>query len=206
MKLLTQEELAEHQQRVFDGGVKGMAYGLAVALPVSYLAHRRFPYYRSLPPSLKALGVIMVAVPWCVIEAERNGIAYEEEQRKSRPGYIDPNLDEEMAEARRKLLSPKERALDWFDRHRWSVIGASWAASMGGAFGIIMRDPLQTTAQKVVQARIWAQGLTLGVLMASAALSQWHQGPGHPEHPVDHSWRQHLQVPIDPKLDEKVKH
>ncbi len=72
----------------------------------------------------------MITAPWCVIEAERQGMAFEEEQRKQRQGYIDPNINEEMAEARRRLLSPKERALDWADRHRYSIVGGSWAASM----------------------------------------------------------------------------
>jgi len=194
MKLVTQEEAQQHQNEVAKGGAKGFAYGLAVSLPGSYLLHRRWAYYRSLPPSLKALGVVMVVAPWTVIEAERHSMAYEEAQRRKRKGYVDPNLEEEIQEARRQLLSPKERFLDFMDRRRYSVVGGSWALSIAGAFGIIMRDPLQTTAQKVVQARIWAQGLTLGVLIASAALSQWHHNTLDDNHPaVDHSWM--LQVP-----------
>ncbi|KAG8897079.1 Platinum sensitivity protein [Tulasnella sp. 403] len=172
MKLLTQEEAQAHQYVVVKGGAKGFALALATSLSASYLLHKRWAYYRSLPPSLKALGVVMVVAPWTVIEAERQSGFFELEQRRKRAGYVDPNLEEEAAEARRKLLSPKERALDWAARHRYSIVGGSWALSMAGAFGWIMRDPLQTTAQKVVQARIWAQGLTLGVLIASADRSQ----------------------------------
>ncbi|MBH0005030.1 HIG1 domain-containing protein, partial [Pseudoalteromonas sp. SWYJZ12] len=32
------------------------------------------------------------------------------------------------------------------------------------AGAVISRDKYQTTAQKVVQARMWAQGLTIGIL------------------------------------------
>lgn len=37
----------------------------------------------------------MVTAPWCVIEAERQGGYYEQEQWKKRAGYLDPNLSEE---------------------------------------------------------------------------------------------------------------
>lgn len=74
----------------------------------------------------------MIAVPWTVIEAERNSMAYEEEQRRNRKGYVDPNLEEEIQDARRQLLSPKERVLDWMERRRYSIVGGSWALSIAG--------------------------------------------------------------------------
>lgn len=40
---------------------------------------------------------------------------------------------------------------------------------MGLAFAIVGRSPYLTTSQKLVQARVYAQGLTLAVLIASAA-------------------------------------
>lgn len=61
------------------GGAKGFGGGLAFALPVSYLLNQRWPYYRQLPPSLKAFGVILVAVPAFVINAEHGGLKYEKE-------------------------------------------------------------------------------------------------------------------------------
>ncbi|KAG8956850.1 hypothetical protein FRC04_000328 [Tulasnella sp. 424] len=201
MKLLTEEEANAHQHQVLKGGAEGLVYGLATSLPLSYLAHRRWPYYRSLPPSLKALGVVFVTAPWCVIQAERRAMQFEEEQRRKRVGYIDPNYQEEQAELLREQLSPKDRALDWAKRHPFSIVGGSWAVSIAGAFGIIMRDPLQTTAQKVVQARIWAQGLTIGVLMASAVLAQrkGHSYDEPAQAPADHSWVHQLQAMQDVK-------
>jgi len=190
MKLLTQEELQAQQNAVIKGGVKGAAYGLATAIPASYLLHRRWPYYRSLPPSLKALGVVMVAVPWCVIEAERQSGFFEQEQWRLREGYVDPREAERIRFAK---LSAAEKVQDWADRHRYGIVGGSWALSMAASFGIIMRDPLQTMPQKIVQARIWAQGLTIAVLIASGLLTQVGRHSDTPDHKiVDHSWRQHV--------------
>jgi hypothetical protein len=49
-------------------------------------------------------------------------------------------------------------------------VTASWVASMGIAFSLVARNKYLTGAQKLVQARVYAQALTLGVLIATAAL------------------------------------
>jgi hypothetical protein len=41
---------------------------------------------------------------------------------------------------------------------------------MGAAFGLVSRNKFLTGQQKLVQARVYAQGLTLAVLLASFAL------------------------------------
>lgn len=79
-QILTAEEAAAHQQATIVGGAKGFFGGLAVILPASLLAHRRWPYYRALPPSIKALGVVSVVVPSFVIAAEQAGHAFERQR------------------------------------------------------------------------------------------------------------------------------
>ena len=76
-QIVTKEEQDAQQRATVIGGLKGLTGGLAFALPASYYAHRRFPYYRALQPSLKAFGVILVAVPAFVICAERAGQRFE---------------------------------------------------------------------------------------------------------------------------------
>lgn len=76
-QILTEEELKEHNRVVLVGGSKGLFGGLAVSLPASYLAHRRWPYFRALPMSIKALGIISIAVPAFVIAAEQAGHDFE---------------------------------------------------------------------------------------------------------------------------------
>lgn len=57
---------------------------------------------------------------------------FEDEQRRKRVGYIDPNYQEEQAEVLRERLSPQDRALDWAKRHPFSIVGGSWAVSIAG--------------------------------------------------------------------------
>ena len=54
-------------------------------------------------------------------------------------------------------------------KERYKIVGGSWVASMVGAFWLVGRNPYLTGQQKLVQARVYAQGLTLAVLVASAA-------------------------------------
>ncbi len=62
-----------------------------------------------------------------------------------------------------------ERAMDFGRKERYKIVGGSWLASMVAAFAIVNRNPYLSGAQKLVQARVYAQGLTLAVLVASAA-------------------------------------
>lgn len=57
----------------------------------------------------------------------------------------------------------------WGREERYKIVGGSWLASMVAAFAIVGRNPYLTGQQKLVQARVYAQGLTLAVLIASAA-------------------------------------
>lgn len=47
---------------------------------------------------------------------------------------------------------------------------------MGVALALVGRSPYLTTPQKLVQARVYAQGLTLAVLIASAAFEIGDRG------------------------------
>ncbi|CCL99405.1 uncharacterized protein FIBRA_01423 [Fibroporia radiculosa] len=189
MKVVTQEEMDAHMRATIVGGAKGFTGGLAVALPISYALNRRWGYYRQLPPSLKAFGVIMVAVPSFVISAERAGLRFEKEH------WTDlgkEELDAKVAreQARWESLSLSQKARDVAARHEYGFIGGAWAATMLGAFGYIMRNPYQTFPQKVVQARMWAQGLTIGILIAAGALTHAKRMKGAE---VDEHGRRHIE-------------
>ncbi|KAI0774130.1 hypothetical protein C8Q74DRAFT_811096 [Fomes fomentarius] len=216
MKIVTKEEQDAQQRATVIGGIKGLVGGLGFALPASYVLHRRWPYYRTLQPSLKAFGVILVAVPAFVISAERAGFKYEREQwcvsltRESlrsnacRPtirhdqGKVELDAAQARQEAEWEGLSLGDKASDFVRRHQYGVIVGSWAAAITGAFGYIMRDPYQSMPQKVVQARVWAQGLTIGIIIAAGIMTHKRRSQDEDERrvrhlPVDHSWRDILE-------------
>ena len=59
--------------------------------------------------------------------------------------------------------------MDWGKENRYPIVAGSWVLSMGIALGIVGRSPHLSTQQKLVQARVYAQGLTIAVLIATAA-------------------------------------
>lgn len=59
--------------------------------------------------------------------------------------------------------------MQWLADNRYSVVFGSWVASMGTALGLVGRNPYLTAQQKLVQARVYAQGLTIAVVIISLA-------------------------------------
>ncbi|ORY99719.1 hypothetical protein BCR42DRAFT_202900 [Absidia repens] len=70
-----------------------------------------------------------------------------------------------------KAMGSFDKALVYLNDNRWSVIGCTWALSMVAALGFSFSNRYLSTQQKLVQARMYAQAATIGVLMASAGLS-----------------------------------
>lgn len=68
-------------------------------------------------------------------------------------------------------MSISQKVADWSMRHQYTLIMGGWAGSLGLAGAIISRQKYQTFPQKIVQARMWAQGLTIGLLIVAGALT-----------------------------------
>ncbi|KAF9226755.1 hypothetical protein BS17DRAFT_502412 [Gyrodon lividus] len=193
---LSDEEIKEHRAVTIHGAVEGALIGIGIAFPAFYLLNRQSTrYYRSLPLPLKVLGGVLVITPLISIRAEKRGLEYD---RQHWTGIGKTELERHKhAELQRwAALSPKDKVADWAARHQLSVIMGSWAATMAIAGNIILRDPLLTMPQKVVQVRLWAQGLTIGVVIAAAALThaQRAQAADMRQHGGDHSWQYALEA------------
>ncbi|KAL8898311.1 MAG: hypothetical protein Q9207_006770 [Kuettlingeria erythrocarpa] len=99
------------------------------------------------------------------------------------------------AAERRAQQSRYERFMEFGKENRYKIVGVSWVASMAVALTIVGKSPYLSTAQKLVQARVYAQGLTLAVLVATAVFEigdrnneegRWetvkYADPNDPEH------------------------
>lgn len=62
-----------------------------------------------------------------------------------------------------------QRAKEWTMENRYPLLGAFWVASMAGSWIFVNRQSAMSASQKIVQARVYAQGLTLGALLTSFA-------------------------------------
>jgi len=158
-----------------------------------------------LPLSLKALGVVIVTAPLLAIQAERRGLEYDKSQWEGESVKI---LDQKEAkeEARWENLDNTSKLKDWALRHQYSLILGGWVLGLGVAGAVLYRDKYQTVPQKVVQARMWAQGLTIGLLIAAGALTSTQRAEALQHRNIDHSWRDLLeQQEIERQEEERAR-
>ncbi|KAK3996867.1 respiratory supercomplex factor 2, mitochondrial [Cladorrhinum sp. PSN332] len=167
MKIISKEEEREHYGVVLKGGVIGGSVGLALGLGGVIYASKRYAGFRQLTLPFRSFIVSSTATFGAIVWAERHSIDY---QRSHDPmhNYLDAQgRAHELA--RRQAQTEREKFMEWGRKNRYSIVVASWLASMGVALALVGRSKYLTTSQKLVQARVYAQGLTLAVLIATAA-------------------------------------
>lgn len=166
MKILTKEEEQEHYNATVKGGAIGGVIGASVGLAGVYLASKRFHTIRSLTLPMKAFLSTSAGTFSAIIAADRASRSFEFNRDPTRKYRDKASNDMDAVKAQESTF---QRFKDWGRENRYPIVTASWLASMGIALGLVGRNPYLTTAQKLVQARVYAQGLTLAVLIATAA-------------------------------------
>ncbi|CAI7631388.1 unnamed protein product [Penicillium bialowiezense] len=178
MKLLTKEEEDAHYTEVVKGGSVGGVAGLAVGAAGVLLASRRFHTIRTLTTPMKAFLVTSTGTFGGIIAADHASRAFELERNAVGKWY--ENREERLRAEENAGLSLSDRITAFARREKYKIVSATWIASMLGSFALVGRNPYLSGQQKLVQARVYAQGLTLGVLCASAAfeISDQRRGRG----------------------------
>ena len=181
MKLLTKEQEAEHYRQTLIGGSIGGFAGLAVGLVGVAAAHRRYPFFRSLTLPLKAFLVTSSGTFAGIVYADHYSRQYEASQNPKEVEFRKQQQDQAIKDKEGKTFT--QRAMEFGKKERYKIVGGSWIASIVAAFAIVNRDKYLTGAQKIVQARVYAQFLTVGVLIATAAfeISDQRSGQGRYE-------------------------
>ncbi|WWD22739.1 hypothetical protein CI109_107232 [Kwoniella shandongensis] len=203
MRIAGEKDFRGYQDATVNGGLKGALLGAGISIPAYYVLMQRSATYRALPLPLKALGAVVIVVPSVYISAEKAGERFSKSQYT---GVGKRELDRELLEERERWdkLGFVGKTQDWAGRHKFGLIGAGWAGSMALAFAIVARNPYQSTSQKVVQARMWAQGLTVGLLVSSAMLTGFDSSaldePRGVHESNDHTWKAILEE--DPHLSD----
>jgi hypothetical protein len=103
-----------------------------------------------------------------VIAADRASAAYDLKHDPAKRRFAEREKERED-----ELLAGKttlERAKEWAEENRYPIIFACWVISMGGSLVLVNRNRYLSGSQKLVQARMYAQGSTLAVLLASFAV------------------------------------
>lgn len=166
MKILTKEEESEHYYATVKGGLGGGAAGLALGAAGVYAASARFPAFRGLTLPFRAFLISGCGTFSAIIAADTYSRNFE---RARNPEYQFQDESETLSQTLASQKTFGQRAMTFAQDNRYSIVFGSWIASMGGALTLVGRNPYLTTQQKLVQARVYAQGLTMAVVIASLA-------------------------------------
>ncbi|KAE8212850.1 hypothetical protein CF327_g3556 [Tilletia walkeri] len=164
----------EQRQAQYDYAIshaaKGAALGLSLALPAAYLLNKRWAPFKRLNLPVQAFFVSSASIAAGVIAADKAGIR-----------FVEQHYTDEGAMLRRKAmsvedqmwaeLSTRDRILTTIKDNQFAAVSGIWALSLAGILAYIRTQPL-SGAQRLVQARVWAQGITLISLVGLAGISQ----------------------------------
>jgi hypothetical protein len=170
MKVVSKDEANAHFREVVKGGAIGGAIGFGLGLAGLLAASRRWTAVRSLTLQFRSYVVTSTATFGAIVEAERHSLLFQRRMEGPRAELYRVDSSERSVREAQASESATRRVLDWARERRYTIVLASWVAAMAVAVAIVGRNRYLTTAQKVVQARVYAQGLTLLVLVASAGL------------------------------------
>lgn len=165
MKILTKEQEEAHYNATLTGGVKGVALGMAIGLGGVGFAARRYAIIRNLTLPMKSFLVTSSATFCGIINADRASRSYEFDNNPQNQYKDKASRDMEILQQNKTGL---DKFKEWGRVNRYPIVTASWIASMGIALQLVRNNPYLTKAQKLVQARVYAQGLTLAVLVVTA--------------------------------------
>ena len=149
-------------------GAEGFGLGAGISGIVGYMLRNR-PAIRNLPIPTKTAIVAASGVMLGVIFGDKAGLEYEEKQRTDEGAAIERQTQSRL-DRQWGSLSTKDKVITYCKDNRFKVVLSSWAASMGLSWLYIQSQPM-TTAQKIVQARVWAQGLTVASMLGMAAIT-----------------------------------
>ncbi|CAK9436409.1 uncharacterized protein LODBEIA_P09670 [Lodderomyces beijingensis] len=190
MKIITQEEKNEHRQYVLMQGLKGCLAGAAVGVGLLQLLRYKRPVkFHQMSISVKAAIFSMPTIGLGAFVADQGSVKFDEQ--KYRSGYLKQVEDEQQATYDK--LSSMDKILHRLNENKYKLVVGAWAASLYGAWTLVNRDRYMTRTQKLVQARVYAQGITVVLLLGTILLSMHEEELKKSQPQPVPEWKKHLQ-------------
>lgn len=168
MKLITKEEKAAHMNHVAAEGFKGLIYGAIGSAGLFYYFKTRHPLkFKVLTPSVKTAMLAMPTISMAAFWADQGSWEFDQETYQS-----SFNKSKKLEEYREwNKLSQQDKIITSLNNQKYPIILSAWAASLYGSWVFVNRDKIMSTAQKAVQARMYAQALTIILLLGTVLLA-----------------------------------
>ncbi|GJJ71173.1 hypothetical protein EMPS_03523 [Entomortierella parvispora] len=161
------EEEEDKQTLIFTAAAKGAGLALVAGGLVAMSGARYSKTYQTLSRPMKTFLLGTGVAATSVLFADHARVHYEDRQ-------LLRHLDQEAADAARAEIRAQRGILAELNyqvrENRNAVVGISWLTCMAGSLGYTFSKKGLTTTQRIVTARMYAQGFTVLVMMAVAAL------------------------------------
>lgn len=201
MKILSDEEKNAHWNAVLYEGAKGCAVGAGVAFGlVTYMKKRHAVNYGRMSASVKSALWAMPVITIGAFYADEGSVKFDEEWHRS--SYLKQKEAEEMK---------KWNGLAWSDQlfykvnnNKYSLIVGAWAASLYGSWKLVNRDKFMSASQKAVQARVYAQAITVVLLLGTILMSLHEQELRKREPEAVPEWKKYLQEQSEKKKEQEA--
>ena len=164
MKFPGDVNVEEYTKALKLGAVKGASFGFGLsALGFVYLK-RRTGFFNYAGGFHRLLLFVAPATLFAVVQMERQSRVYEEFERDRQQGLKPREMTQPSADL-------WDRINDYVKTNKYKFVVGGWAASMVASFWAVNRDKYMSKSQKIVQARVYAQGLTVLMLLGTVFLS-----------------------------------
>jgi hypothetical protein len=168
MKIIGNEEKEAHIAHITSEGIKGLFVGSVVSVGLfTYLKTRHASKFRSFNASIKTCIITMPTIAMGAFYADQGSWEFDKQMHSSH--YTEGKLLEEYKEWNN--LSFGNKLFTSVNNNKYPIIFTSWLASLYGSWTFVNRDKIMTTAQKAVQARMYAQGITIFLLLGTLLLA-----------------------------------
>ncbi|KAF9419180.1 hypothetical protein BGZ94_009496 [Podila epigama] len=152
---------------IATAAAKGAGLALVAGGLIAMSGSRYSQTYRTLSRPMKTFLLGSGTAATSVLFGDHARVQYEDRQ-------LLRHLDQEAAEAARAKIRAQRGLMAEINyqirENRNMVVGVSWLTCMAGSLGYTFSKKGLTTTQRIVTARMYAQGFTVLVMMAVAAL------------------------------------
>lgn len=164
MKLKGALSIEEYTNALKLGALKGAAVGFAASALGFVVLKRKTGFFNQAGGYHRVIFYVGPATFCAVVQMERQSRQFEEMQVEREQGLV-------ATPAITRTGSTWDRIKEFSGEHKYQLVTAGWAASMIGSFWAVNRDKIMTKSQKIVQARVYAQTLTVLLLLGTVFLS-----------------------------------
>lgn len=189
MKILDDKERNDHWNAVLKEGAKGTAIGLVASYGFMSFVRKRYPVgFQQMNTSIKAAMWTIPTVAFGAFFADEGSVKFDEQLHRSE--YL--SRQEQIKLEKWDKLTTADKCFTKVNDNKYKIIVGAWGASLWGSWKLVNRDKYMTVAQKAVQARVYAQAITVVLLLGTILLSMHEQELKKKEPAEVPEWKKYL--------------